>query len=975
MTQLYITCFHVFHATVDQQPVAFRSNKGRALLLYLAVEQQRAHTRSALAGLLWPDLPENHARRNLSQTLLEVRKAIGDSEAPSPFLQITPQSLAIEPATVGVDVVSFLQATDKQDYAQAVALYQGDFLADFTVDESDLWDAWAAHKREQFRQLALHAFLQLGSQYETQGQWNAALTITRRLLTLAPWQEAAHCALMRLLARTGQRSAALAQYDTLTTLLLDEFGVPPSPETDALYDQIVAGEIQREAQAAGNSNQPPLQSSPFQAPMLQAYFVGRSDERQQLLNAINRSDASRFAIVGMGGIGKTALATELAHQLRQAFADGILWANPLTSSPLDILASWAGAYGYDFHQLTDLGSRSAAVRGLLAERHALIIIDNVERVSTIEPLLPNNDTCTIIITTRDLDVATALNAQPILLHEFDIEEALLLLRHIVGDERITAEATAATALCTLCGALPLAVKIAAERLKSRRRMKLAQMVTRLSDQQQRLDLQISDRAVRTSFAVSWEALTSVQQILFAQLALFAGRSFALETVTHMAAVDPLVVEEMLYTLEALSLVRTEDNERYSQHPLLADFAMEKLTDTAVMDENERTATYIRFVEWYAHFAQHHAIDYAQLEPEWENLMAAMQFARKEQQWTTVIAFAEHLQPAWFQRARYTEARSGLQWAYAAAQATDNKTAAAKLLLAWGEACLEQNDYTEAITHLEQARQHYQSADEQLRIADVQDHLARIAIEQNQYEEAGALLAQNLQLRTAAADWVGRAAAIFQQARIAYANTEWAAAKLLAEDALTVQQAANDGLGTIRTARLLAQIMLQLKEYGSASDYCQLALTLCEALQNENEMAITLYTLTGIHRLQGTYDAAKTTAERSQALLRRMGDLRTEGLLLYQVSDIDRKQGEWARAIEHGRQSVAIFRQLNDKVVLIYTLLQLGDLYQAQAAPDQSHACWQEAATLADVLAHTALQAACAERLGHEHGTESSTKAK
>ncbi|MCB0090479.1 MAG: bacterial transcriptional activator domain-containing protein, partial [Caldilineaceae bacterium] len=118
--------------------------------------------------------------------------------------------------------------------AQAAALYAGPFLDDFYVADSDLLEDWMVTTRERLHQQMLTALSKLTEQQETQGKWDNALASVRRLLALAPWQEEAHCQLMRLLARSGQRSAALAQYDTLTQMLMDELGVSPAPETDAL---------------------------------------------------------------------------------------------------------------------------------------------------------------------------------------------------------------------------------------------------------------------------------------------------------------------------------------------------------------------------------------------------------------------------------------------------------------------------------------------------------------------------------------------------------------------------------------------------------------------------------------------------------------------------------------------------------------------------------------------------------------------
>src|SRR4051812_13515568 len=99
MAQLSLTLFAAFQVLVDGVPVAtFESDKVRALLAYLVVEAQ-PQRRTALAGLLWPDMPEGSARHNLSQVLFNLRQAIGDQAADPPYLLISRDSLQFTPAS------------------------------------------------------------------------------------------------------------------------------------------------------------------------------------------------------------------------------------------------------------------------------------------------------------------------------------------------------------------------------------------------------------------------------------------------------------------------------------------------------------------------------------------------------------------------------------------------------------------------------------------------------------------------------------------------------------------------------------------------------------------------------------------------------------------------------------------------------------------------------------------------------------
>ncbi|MBV7338003.1 tetratricopeptide repeat protein [Chloroflexi bacterium TSY] len=324
MPALHLSCFQSAQAWLDGKSLTnFSRVKAQALLIYLAVEQERPHRRDALAGLFWPDSPETRARRNLSQTLMELRRTLGDAGVDHPnepsFLLATNQTITFNSATDHwIDVTAFEAAiaADSPDYAQAVELYRGPFLADFDVPDSDLFETWVLTQRENLHRWALDAFRKLSLEHEQQGELEQARQVVNRLLVLAPWQEEAHAQLMRLLALSGERTAALAQYDTLSQMLMDELGVSPSEETDQLYDQILAGEIGGNAApqirpAAVALPSVPAPPEPANPPLI-GTFVGR---QQELAHYAEQLLLNNVAIIsGMAGVGKTALAVALAER-------------------------------------------------------------------------------------------------------------------------------------------------------------------------------------------------------------------------------------------------------------------------------------------------------------------------------------------------------------------------------------------------------------------------------------------------------------------------------------------------------------------------------------------------------------------------------------------------------------------------------------------------------------------------------------
>jgi len=259
-----------------------------------------------------------------------------------------------------------------------------------------------------------------------------------------------------------------------------------------------------------------------------ADFTGREEQLAQLQDALagaGRSTAVAVtALVGEGGIGKTALAVHLAHRLRHAFPDGQLYvdlhgAEAQPADPGEVLARLLAAFGLDSRALPDgQERRSELFRAVLADRRVLMVLDNAASERQVRPLLPGSPTCAVLVTSRPR--LAGLSAHTLQLGVLDPAEALTLLGRIAGPERIAAERTVAEALVRLCGYLPLAVRIAGARLAARPHWPVGRMSRRLADEQRRLDeLALADLAVRTSLGTSYGALEPATRRAFRLLGL------------------------------------------------------------------------------------------------------------------------------------------------------------------------------------------------------------------------------------------------------------------------------------------------------------------------------------------------------------------------------------------------------------------------------------------------------------------------
>ena len=338
-----------YRATLDGEPISgFESAKVRALLAYLAVEAEHPHRREALAALLWPERPEAGARANLSQALFNLRSTLGDRRRTPPLLVVTAQTIGLNSAAgATVDVISFtslLQACAKHPHPQiemcevcrqrlqeAVALYGGSFLEDLSVDDSVSFEEWVLLKREHLHRLVMEALGWLTAGYERRGEYAQGLRYAWRQVALDPWREEAQRQVMRLLALSGQRTAALAQYRVCCELLDKELGVEPAAETGALYEQIRQGlvvALPRPVEPAAPAplevvEGPETDSSELPRPL----FVARERELAHLerwLAQARRGQGRVGFVVGEPGSGKTALLREFAHRAMETPPDLIV---------------------------------------------------------------------------------------------------------------------------------------------------------------------------------------------------------------------------------------------------------------------------------------------------------------------------------------------------------------------------------------------------------------------------------------------------------------------------------------------------------------------------------------------------------------------------------------------------------------------------------------------------------------------------
>jgi len=295
------------------------SRKASALLVYLACTA-KSHPREQLAELLWEERAPGRSLANLRVLLTSLRKELGS------FIRISRDALSIDAsAGIRLDIWDLERVLDMRDLYSAAEIYQGDFLNGFYIRGASEFDKWVSAERARLHQVGISALHQLLDSLILERQWEQGIKNANRLIELEPFDESAHRKLMKLFYINGQRSSALALYESLKKTLKDELGVEPEASTIDLYNKIQSGEL--EIPAPDQIKLGEVEIKPELPPFLEAgaasksldlpVFVARKAELSGLYVSLSKAlhgEGRVVFITGGPGRGKTALLNEFSRQ-------------------------------------------------------------------------------------------------------------------------------------------------------------------------------------------------------------------------------------------------------------------------------------------------------------------------------------------------------------------------------------------------------------------------------------------------------------------------------------------------------------------------------------------------------------------------------------------------------------------------------------------------------------------------------------
>lgn len=337
---------------------------------------------------------------------------------------------------------------------------------------------------------------------------------------------------------------------------------------------------------------------PSNLPVTTTTFIGRHIEQEWIKDAL-AGEGGVCVVSGLGGTGKTALAVRTAHRLEAGFPDGCLFADLRGHTPgqrplepfavQDQLLRLLGVPGGRIPTIAD--ERSVCYQEELRGRSLLLVLDNASDAAQVRPLLPVEPKCRILVTSRSR--LTSLDeASFVQLDVLSMADAIALFASLTD---LDPADSGVTEVVSRCGLLPLAIRIAAARLRAHPAWDIAELVRRLTDEAGRLgQLDDGERSLTATLQLSTRHLGDAETRLLGLLALHPGADFDIHSVGALGDVPVAEADRLAERLHDANLLTQPAKDRYATHDLVRVFAGETLLPK--LPERDRSAAFGRLVE-------------------------------------------------------------------------------------------------------------------------------------------------------------------------------------------------------------------------------------------------------------------------------------------------------------------------------------------------------------------------------------------
>ncbi|WP_039938015.1 AfsR/SARP family transcriptional regulator [Streptomyces himastatinicus] len=947
---LYFTVLGPVRAWRGDEAISTGSPQQRALLAALLLRGGRTATAPELVDGLWGTEPPEAAIAALRTYASRLRKAFGpDSE----ILVSESGGYAIRIGLSSLDTDVAEQLTAEAEKAQ----HSGDRVRarDLFNKVLDLWDGeplagvpgpYAETQRtrlDEWHRSLIETRLDLDLEL---GHHSEAVSELTALTASYPLRERLRELLMLALYRSGRQAEALAVYADTRRLLADELGVDPRPELSALHQKIL--EADAELAVAAHAAEEPSGGSasfvrPAQLPATVSDFTGRAPFIKELSDQLATAEGRVMAVsavAGIGGVGKTTLAVHVAHAARHQFPDGQLYVDlqgsgPLVADPGAVLGSFLRALGTADNAIPDgVEERAALFRSLLDGRRVLTLLDNARDAAQVRPLLPGTPGCAALITSRhrmvDLESAHLVD-----LDVMSPDEALVLFTRIVGEERVASERDAAMDVVAACGFLPLAIRIAASRLASRRTWTVSALAGKLGDERRRLDeLRAGDLAVKATFELGYGQLEPQQARAFRLLGLADGPDISLAAAAAVLDMDVDDAEDLLESLVDTSLLESASPGRYRFHDLVRLYAR-ACAERDEMPPAERDAALSRLLDFYLSSAAR-----------------VFALARPGDR------LVDHLEPTRYPGLDFPDSAAALDWIFTEAHCLlaciqqsatgDTLRRAADLLVAakdLGESGANSRQYEAAAQTVRDAGERAGDPRAEGRARFTLSHLHWMASRYEQGEHEGR---QAMRLALAAEDPIPGCEVPNERGIIALYQKRYEDAEAYFRQALEAFRADNNRPGI---AGALCNISRAHSAMGRTDSAIELA---AEGVEIYSSLGLALRVANGRFALgialhqAGRYDDALDQLTQALALFRENRQRLWEGSTHARLAETHLAAGRPPEAATHAEQALAL-RFVGGEFRRGTVLKVLGKALDLMGQTDRARACWQEALTIYEQL--------------------------
>lgn len=577
-------------------------HKSVALFAYLAVEG-RPVGRDTLSTMLWPCSGQTQARANLRSCIFQLSEILDASldHQGNEYLQLDTELCRVDVAEFR-RLIAEARLEENRDtrveiLTRAESIFPAPFMEGFTLPDCPDFDTWEFLNEELFRrQLAsiLHPLIEYADERR---DWTSALRFGRRLIALDPLEEGSHRLVMRLLARSGQRAAALEQYAECRGILNRELDEEPEAATEELVREIRRGDLPREGGLFPGTE---VSHIGFSTPNPGSSFCGRRREMDRIGDILKRGGLLA-TLTGPAGTGKTRLSIEAFRAYAPLFPGGVIFIElSRISCPDELPTVICGVCG-----LRELFSSTDEALGLLA-RHfsgprSLVVLDNFEHLIEcrrfVESLLQKARSLSMLVTSREalhIPQERLLEVEPFDLSGSEANDAVTLFLDRAGEllqgselSRIPNEDI--LPICALLDGLPLAIELAVPLLKV---YTLEELKKNLSDPLHLLRDSSKENSrhasLQQAISSSYALLGEEEALLFSMLSIFPG-GFTLAALEEICGEGPLGGIDLPSLLGALiqkSLVRENGRlrsgeKRFSMLESIRQFALRRAEESGL----------------------------------------------------------------------------------------------------------------------------------------------------------------------------------------------------------------------------------------------------------------------------------------------------------------------------------------------------------------------------------------------------------